>query len=114
MKRRLLKGAALAIDVGAPLVATLTQFPLWVDRSAGSTVSGLCVLFAILSAIPLLRYFREKIKTPSAPLIWGVAFAILTAINTIISEMILITFVGVISNCIGWVLFKLAGKEEEK
>ena len=112
MKRRILKGTALAIDVGAPLIATLTQFPLWVDRSAGSTVSGLFVLFAILSAIPLLRYFREKIKTPSAPLVWGVGFALLTAINTIISEMIIITLVGLIANCIGWVLFKIAGDEE--
>lgn len=112
MKTRILKGLALAIDVGGPLVATLTQFPIWVERSAGSTVSGLFVLFAILSAVPLFNAFRSKLRTPSVPVMWMLAFAFLTGLNAIISEMILITFVGMISNAIGFVLFKLAGKEQ--
>ena len=111
MKRRLLKGSALVLDVGAPVIATLTQFPIWVERSAESTVSGIVVFLALLSAIPLFRYFKGKLHTPSVPIMWGLAFAFLSGLNAIISEMILITFVGLISNCVGWVLYKLAGED---
>lgn len=114
MKRRILRALALLIDVGAPFIATLTQFPIWVDRSAESTVSGLFLMFSLLSAVPLFKYFRGKLRTPSAPLMWGLAFAFLLGINAIIEEMIQITFVGVISNSVGWILFKLAGKEHPK
>ncbi len=111
MKRRILKGLALVIDVGAPLIATLTQFPIWVEQSAEATVSGIFVFFAILSAVPLLKYWWKKLRTPSAPLMWGLAFALLNVLNAIISEMILITFVGVVSNSVGWILFKIAGED---
>ena len=113
MKRRILRGAALAIDVGAPLIATLTQFPIWVERSAGSTVSGVFVMLALLSAVPLFKFFRGKLRTPSVPIMWLLAFAFLSGLNAIISEMVLITFVGAVSNGLGWVLFKIAGEEEK-
>lgn len=112
MKRKVLKSLALTIDVVAPFIATLTQFPLWIERSAGATVSGLCVLFVILSTVPLMKHFKRFLHSPSAPIMWGVMFAMLLALNAIIEEMILISFVGLIANLIGWVLFKIAGNEK--
>ncbi len=113
-KRRLLKALALFIDVGAPLAATVTQFPIWVERSAGATVSGLFVVFLLLSAIPLFKHFKRFLKNPSAPLMWGLIFGFLAALHTIIDEMLIISMVGLVSNLVGWVLFKLAGKGESK
>lgn len=114
MKRKILKGIALTIDVGAPAIATLMQFPLWVDRSAGATMSGLCVLFLLFSAIPLARWFTRLIKSPSAPIMWGLLFGLFVALEAIIKEMIVIAFVGFIANIIGMVIFKIAGEEKEK
>ena len=114
MKRKLLKGAALCIDVGAPLIATATQFPLWVERSAGATVSGLFVFFIILSAIPLAKRFRRFLRSPSTPILWGIIFGCLTALHMIIEEMLVISFVGLVANVIGWGLFKLAGEEKDR
>lgn len=116
MKKRLLKGAAVGIDVGAPLIATLTQFPIWIERSAGSTVSGLFVLFALLSAVPLVKYYKRLLRSPSAPLMWGLMLAFLYALRTIVDEMIVISFVGLVANAVGWVMFKCADciKEPEK
>ena len=111
-KRRLLKALALSIDVGAPLVATVTQFPVWVERSAGATVSGLFVVLLLLSAIPLFKHFKRFLKSPSAPLMWGILFGFLAALHAIIDEMLIVSLVGLMSNCVGWVLFKLAGKDE--
>ena len=114
MRRKLLRAAALCLDVGAPLIATASQFPIWVERSAGATVSGLFVFFAILSAIPIFKNFGRILKSPSAPILWGVIFALLYALHRIIDEMLIISFVGLIANLAGWVLFKIAGEEEKK
>lgn len=113
MKKTLLKAAALTVDVGGPLIATLTQFPIWIERSAGATVSGLVVFFAIVSALPVAKHFGSALKTPSIPLVWGLIFCGLLALSAIITEMIVISFVGLVSNAIGWGLFKLAGTEEK-
>ena len=112
MKRKILKGCAIGISVGAPFIATLTQFPLWIDRSSEATVSGLVVLFAILSAIPLFKSLKRLFKTPTAPVLWGAMLCLLYALRAILDEMILISFVGLVSNCVGWVMFKVAGNEK--
>lgn len=114
MKRKLLKATAIGIDVGAPFIATLTQFPLWVERSAGATVSGLALLFVILSIIPLFKYFKRFLQSPSAPIMWGIVLMVLLSLQSILSEMIVISFVGVVSNCIGWGLFKIAGEDTKQ
>lgn len=113
MKRRAIKAIALGIAVGAPAAATVSQFPLWIERSAGATVSGLVILCLLLSAIPLMRYYKRILKSPSAPLMWGILFGLLSALHAIIDEMLIISFVGFVANAIGWGLFKLAGEEKE-
>ena len=58
-KGAILKTIAIGIDVGVPLAATLTQFPLWVEQSAEATMSGLCLVFIGLSVIPFLKVLKE-------------------------------------------------------
>ena len=113
MNRRILKASAIAIDVGAPLIATLTQFPIWIERSSEATVSGIFLVFALLSVVPLFRYFKALVKSPSAPLMWGILLAFLYAMRVIIDEMIVISFVGLVSNVLGWVLFRWANNMRE-
>lgn len=115
VKGKMIKGAALALDIVAPLTATLAQFPAWVERSAGSTVSGTFVVFAILSSIPLFRFFKKIFKTPSTPLLWGVALALLIGFRNIVDEMIIICLVGTISNIVGTVIYKVGeGMDKEE
>lgn len=115
VKGKMIKGAALALDIVAPLTATLTQFPAWVERSAGSTVSGTFVVFAILSSIPLFRFLKNIFKTPSTPLLWGVAFALLICFRNIVDEMIVICLVGTISNIAGTAIYKVGeGMDKEE
>ena len=44
---------------------------------------------------------------------WLILFVFLIALQAIISEMVIITFVGLVSNTIGFVLFKIATPREE-
>lgn len=108
MKRKILKVCAICLSVGAPLIATLTQFPLWIERSSEATVSGIFVLFAVLSAVPLFKYFKRLIKSPASPIIWGLILCSLYALRTIVDEMIVVSIAGLISNMAGWIMFKIA------
>lgn len=109
-KGRVLKAIALAIDILAPLIATLTQFPVWISKSSEATVSGVVVLLAFFSCIPLLKYIKAFIKSPSIPVIWLVVFVMMTLLNNIIDQMIVVCFIGVISNTIGTIIYKIGEK----
>lgn len=113
MKQTIAKTIALALNVGAPLIATMTQFPIWVERSAEATVSGLFLFFALLSVVPLIKLFKRFLQSPSAPLMWGLIFIFLTALNSIISEMLIIAFVGMVSNIIGTFIYRKFAEKEE-
>jgi hypothetical protein len=109
-KGRVLKAIALAIDILAPLIATLTQFPIWINKSSEATVSGVVILLAFFSCIPLLKHIKAFLKSPSIPIIWLVMFVMLTLLNSIIDQMIVVCFIGVISNTIGTIIYKIGEK----
>lgn len=106
-KGKILKVSALVIDVGAPLAATISQFPVWVDRSAEATISGIFILFAFLSMIPFLKQIIAYFKSPSAWLMWCVILVALIALSAIINEAIIICAIGAVANIIGAGLYKL-------
>lgn len=106
-KGKIFKISALVLDVGAPLAATVSQFPVWVDRSAGATVSGLFVLFALLSAIPFFKQIKAYFKSPSVWVMWCIILVALVALRAIIDEIIVICLIGAAANVIGAGLYKL-------
>lgn len=107
LKRRLLKGTALTVDVLPPFIATIAQFPIWIEKSADATLSGVFIVLAFLSCIPFLKQIKAFIKSPSVPILWLVMFVFLTALSNIISQMIVVCFVGAISNAVGAIIYKL-------
>ena len=106
-KGKICKISALVLDVGAPFAATLSQFPVWIDRSANATISGLFILFAFLSLIPFFKQINEYFKSPSAWLMWCVILVAFIAIRAIIDEIIVICMIGAVANVIGSWLYKL-------
>ena len=106
-KGKIIKGAAIAVDVAVPLVATLTQFPVWVEKSSEATVSGLFLVFAVLAAIPLFKQIKEFMKSPSVWILWCVLFVVFVVLQNIIGEMVKICFAGMIANIIGAGIYKL-------
>ena len=111
-KGKIIKALAIIIDVAAPLVATLTQFPIWVEKSSEATFSGMFILCAFLSCLPFINYIKEYLKSPSILVTWLIAFVLLLALNSIIEQMIVVCFVGLLANCIGAIIYKL-GKHIE-
>jgi uncharacterized membrane protein len=106
-KGKIIKGTALAIDVISPLVATLTQFPAWVEQSSSATVSGLFLLFALVSVLPFINQIKEWLKSPSVTVLWCVFFVLVALLRNIIDQMWVICLVGAISNGVGSIIYKV-------
>lgn len=113
-KGKVIKTSALVLDVAAPLAATLSQFPIWVEHSSAATVSGCFVVFALLSAIPLIRAIKQYLKSPAAWLLWAVITAFVLALRVIIDQMAIICLVGLIANLCGAGLHKIGTIVEAK
>lgn len=101
---RLLRIIALVIEAGVPIIAVIMQFPVFIERSAGATISGISVLLMILCAIPLKNKIKMFLRSPSIPILWTVLFVICLAISNIIKEMVVVTFVGMLANIVGILL----------
>ena len=68
------------------------------------------MLLVFFSCIPALKYIKAFIKSPSVPIVWLVVFVMLTMLNNIIDQMIVVAFIGVISNTLGTILYKIGEK----
>lgn len=113
-KGAIVKTVALAIDVGVPLAATLTQFPLWVEHSAEATMSGLCLVLLGLSVIPFLKQLKEYFKSPSAWVVWGIIFVLLLMLKNIINQILIVSFAGLVANVIGAVIYNIGKSISER
>lgn len=113
-KGSICKGTAVFIDVAAPLAAVVTQFPIWVQKSAEATVSGLFLILALICSIPLLKHIKAFIRSPSIPIVWCILFVVFLVMKSIIDEMLIVCFVGVISNAMGAFVYKFGKHLQEK
>lgn len=105
-KGRFICFAAILLDVGAPLAATMCYFPIWVEKSAEATISGMFIFLALISMVPLFRIIKEKLKSPSAWMIWLILFVLFFALESIVSEVKIIALVGFAANLIGSLIYK--------
>ena len=113
-KGAILKTVALGIDVGVPLVATLTQFPLWIEQSAEATMSGLCLFLIGVSALPFLKQIKEYFKSPAAWVLWGIIFALILMLRNIIDQILIVSFAGFVSNGIGAVIYNIGKTVDDR
>ena len=116
-KGKIIKTVALCIDVGVPLIATLTQFPLWIEKSAEATMSGFCLVLMLLSVLPFFKQLKEYFKSPSAWVVWTIIFVVMLVLHNIIGQMLIVSFAGAIANILGaglYVLGRHIGEKEDK
>lgn len=110
----ILKTTAIVIDVAVPIVATLTQFPLWVEHSAEATMSGVCLVLIGLSVIPFFKVLKEYFKSPSSWVIFGLIFMFLLLLRSILDQMLIVSFAGFVANIIGAALYGIGNNLQQK
>ena len=107
----------ILLSVVPPAGATLSYFPLWLDKGAAHTLSGTALLLITLSALPVLRIAMARLKTPSAPILWLIVFLFFFAMSKIADELTVVAFLGVVGYLCCAVFFRLARRsisENEK
>lgn len=97
-----------------PFFATVNYFPIWSGRGGSAMLSGMAALLLLLCFAPLFRLIRERLKTPSAPIIWLAVFLAFFILAEIADEMKVIAFIGLVGNLIGAFFFRLAKRAERK
>ena len=107
-KRLLFNALGIAISVIPVSVAIFSYFPLWIARKDASLLSGISLILICLAIVPLFKYAKQFLRSPSAPIMWFLAFALFLLLSRIAEEMTVISFVGFTTNVIGSVCFKLA------
>ena len=110
----LIKSIALIICIAPALIATLSYFPIWVNKGGACVISGLALCLITISLIPFYKQIGGMLKSPSAYVIWLILFVIFFLLSRIADEMTVISFVGFVSNLIGAALFKIVAKMEGK
>lgn len=113
-KGKILKAVAIGIDVAAPLGATLSQFPIWVEKSSAATVSGLFLVFAFLSVIPFFNQIKKWLKSPSIPVLFTVLAIMAICLRNIIDQMVMIFIIGAVANWGGSFVYKAGDTVEKK
>ena len=108
-KGRIIKGTAVAIDVAAPLIATICQFPVWIEKSSSATISGIFLLFAFFSCLPFIKQIKMWMKSPSVPVLWVIFFVLFSLLRNIIDQMWMVCLIGAVSNCVGSIVYKVGG-----
>lgn len=110
MRRRLLCLLGYTVSVCPPLISTLACFPILYRRGEGECAVSLGVLLLLaLALLPVWRRLRTLMKTPSAPLLWGLVFALFYLTHLVARQMILISLAGLLGSLLGACFFRLAG-----
>ena len=106
MTRRLLfRGLGFLFCIAPPTLATLNLFPLM--TTAGRISACVACLLAVCF-VPLFRYLRQVMSSPSAWVLWGLLFAVAAATRAFIDEFYMISMLGFFGSVIGAAFFWLA------
>ena len=107
-KRLLFNTLGICTSVIPVAVTIFSYFPLWLDREDASILSGISLLLIGAALVPLFTYFRQALRSASAPVMWFILFVTFFLLSKIADEVTVISFVGFVTNLIGALLFKLA------
>lgn len=94
-----------------PAFVVLNQYPLMTSQAK---LSGLAVILLALCAVPLWKYLKELLKSPSAWMLWGILLLFCLVVNSVLEELTLVATVAFPSSVIGAVCFHFAKRAGEK
>lgn len=98
--------SAIIICTVPVAIVTLNYFPVWKSRGNGALLSGFTVLLLVLCFYPTVKALKRYLRSPSVFTVWLLLFLAFMIVKSIAYEMCVISFVGMLSNLIGAIIFK--------
>ena len=102
--------SGLITAILAPFITACVQFPVIRETADKSEISALFIVCAFICAAPLYKHINITLKTPTNAVMWTVIFALAWSLDKIIHQIMLIAFVGMVSNIICSVLCGVGNK----
>lgn len=106
-KRHLYDFASRVAAVAPPAAMTLHYVPLFVNRSEGATLSGLCLFLLFVIMIPFWRKLKDIKKflfNASTPVLWIIVVGVFYFLAKIADEAIGIGVAGCVGSCLSaWI-----------
>ncbi len=102
----------LLLSIAPPIFCTAAYFPIW--RESTETLSGGVLVILLLSAVPLYKLIREKLRSPASYTVWLILFLLFFSLSEIADEMTVISFVGFVGNALGAVCFNIGKRIGDK
>lgn len=99
----------LLFCVVPPVVATLEYFPLFKSQPEKG-VSVVAAMFLLIAIIPLWKYVKRALRSPSAWMVWLCIYVFSVLFSSIIQQMKVISLVSLCCSIVGAFLFKFARK----
>lgn len=110
-KRIILSFLGVLFSTMPPTVATLCFFPLWINKGSTAVLCGFTLLILVACALPGYKAIKRLLHSPASYTLWLIFFVAFLLLSKIADEMTVISFVGLISNLVGAIFFKLSEKE---
>ena len=104
---KIVNASSTLLCVATPIAAACTQFPIWVQQSDEATISGLVLIVLFIACIPFYKYIKNYMKSPSAAVVWTALAVVLTLMQQIISQMLIVTYVAAGANIVGTGMYKI-------
>ena len=100
------------------IFAGLLEFPVIATKEAESTLSGTFIIVLVAAALPLYKWVKTVLKSPSiALLLWigsGILYLILSMPMQTVKGLFIVFLTAAIGNTIAIVFFKLSDIWKEK
>lgn len=97
----------VTVSVLPAAVAALCYFPIWVAKGGEVVVSGFTAFLLAIAALPLYKLLKKLLASPSSWVMWTIAFLLFLLLSRVAREMTVISFVGMISNIVAAIIFKI-------
>ena len=96
-----------------PAIATLEHFPLWLSDGR-QALSALSLILLLLSAYPLFRILKHRLRSPSLWMLWLILWGVLEVFLPIFSAVKTIALISFPTGLLGALFFRLAKRSEAK
>ena len=107
--KKCLRAIGLGLCVLPPAIATLSYFPLWLEKEE-SALSAIALVLLAIAMIPLFRYIKALLRSPSAWMLWLVLFILLSLFRSVIDGLCMISFLGLLGGILGGIFFAVANR----
>ena len=104
----------LLVSVLPVSIAVISYFPVWRERGGAALLSAFALILIFIAAIPLFRIIGGALKSPASYTVWLILFVLFFLLSKIADEMVVISFIGFISNLVGAVFFRLGKRKKEE